>query len=286
MSAEVLRDVVAMQSRAEDLRRSGKRIGVVPTMGALHDGHLSLIRTAREHADVVVTTIFVNPTQFGPGEDFQQYPRNPEQDTKLATEAGASILFMPDDRQMYPEGFLTSVQTDRVATILEGAVRPTHFRGVTTIVAKLFHITNPHVAVFGQKDIQQAFIVRRMIRDLNFDIELIVAPIVRESDGLAKSSRNVYLNPTERTGATCLFRALRKAEELVGKGERDIGRVREAMQPILLSGGPTAIDYVACLNPETFEEVTAVPSPVLLIAAAARFGRTRLLDNIMIQVSR
>lgn len=281
---EVVRNISDMQERAEGLRRSQKRIGVVPTMGALHEGHLSLIKIARAHAEVVVTTVFVNPTQFGPGEDFSRYPRTPERDAALASQAGSALMFMPDAKEMYPEGFLTSVQTDRVSGILEGAIRPTHFRGVTTVVAKLFHIVRPHTAVFGQKDIQQAFIIGKMIRDLNFDVELIVAPIVRETDGLAMSSRNMYLNPGERARATSLFHSLQRAESAVKNGERNPGHIREEMMEVLRSASPTAVDYVALLNPETFDEVTALPSPNLLIALAVRFGSTRLLDNMMIQV--
>lgn len=281
---EVVSDIGMMQARAEAVRLSGKRIAIVPTMGALHNGHLSLIRTARNNADVVVTTVFVNPTQFGPDEDFRRYPRDPERDARFASEAGSSIVFMPDEKAMYPPGFLTNVQTDRVAATFEGAIRPTHFRGVTTVVAKLFHIVRPHVAVFGQKDIQQAFIIRRMIRDLNFDIELIVSPIVREEDGLAMSSRNVYLSASERKGATSLIRALRKAVEMAGAGEKSLERIRKEMMSILEGGKPSSIDYIAFLNPETFDETSVMPSPSLLIALAARFGATRLLDNVVIQV--
>lgn len=282
---EVVHDIPAMRSKADELRLSGKRIGLVPTMGALHEGHLSLIRIARQHADVVITSVYVNPTQFAPNEDFSQYPRNAKRDTELAATAGSTMMFMPGDREMYPEGFLTSVQTDRVASILEGAIRPAHFRGVTTVVAKLFLITKPHVAVFGQKDVQQAFIIRRMIRDLNFDVELIVGPIVREEDGLAKSSRNMYLNASDRKGATVLFRALRRAEELIQAGERSPEAIRKELMGILHSGNPASIDYLALMNPESFEDLSTVQSPALLIAVAARFGTTRLLDNMTIRVS-
>lgn len=282
---ETVTRIGEMQSRAEELRRKGAMIGVVPTMGYLHDGHLSLVARARKEADVVVTTLFVNPTQFGPGEDFERYPRDPENDERLASRAGTDILFMPATEEMYPAGFKTYVLTEGLSTVLEGAFRPTHFRGVTTVVMKLFHIVKPHLAVFGQKDAQQAAIISQMVRDMNLDIRLIIAPIVRESDGLAMSSRNVYLSPEERKNAVALFRSLRFAEDAVRRGERRVETIRNGMEEILRNAHVSAVDYVAFVRPGTFEVVERIDPPDILVALAVRFGKTRLIDNIVIPVS-
>lgn len=282
---ETVTRIGEMQSRAEELRRKGAMIGVVPTMGYLHDGHLSLVARARKEADVVVTTLFVNPTQFGPGEDFERYPRDPENDERLASRAGTDILFMPATEEMYPAGFKTYVLTEGLSTVLEGAFRPTHFRGVTTVVMKLFHIVKPHLAVFGQKDAQQAAIISQMVKDMNLDIRLIIAPIVRESDGLAMSSRNVYLSPEERKNAVALFRSLRFAEDAVRRGERRVDTIRNGMEEILRNAHVSAVDYVAFVRPGTFEVVERIDPPDILVALAVRFGKTRLIDNIVIPVS-
>ncbi|MEP0823113.1 MAG: pantoate--beta-alanine ligase [Ignavibacterium sp.] len=282
---ETVTRIGEMQSRAEELRRKGAMIGVVPTMGYLHDGHLSLVARARKEADVVVTTLFVNPTQFGPGEDFERYPRDPENDERLASRAGTDILFMPATEEMYPAGFKTYVLTEGLSTVLEGAFRPTHFRGVTTVVMKLFHIVKPHLAVFGQKDAQQAAIISQMVRDMNLDIRLIIAPIVRESDGLAMSSRNVYLSPEERKNAVALFRSLRFAEDAVRRGERRVETIRNGMEEILRNAHVSAVDYVAFVRPGTFEVVERIDPPDILVALAVRFGKTRLIDNIVLPVS-
>jgi len=282
---ETVTRIGEMQSHAEELRRKGAMIGVVPTMGYLHDGHLSLVARARKEADVVVTTLFVNPTQFGPGEDFERYPRDPENDERLASRAGTDILFMPATEEMYPAGFKTYVLTEGLSTVLEGAFRPTHFRGVTTVVMKLFHIVKPHLAVFGQKDAQQAAIISQMVKDMNLDIRLIIAPIVRESDGLAMSSRNVYLSPEERKNAVALFRSLRFAEDAVRRGERRVETIRNGMEEILRNAHVSAVDYVAFVRPGTFEVVERIDPPDILVALAVRFGKTRLIDNIVIPVS-
>jgi len=279
---EILRTVREMQARAEQLRLSGKRIGVVPTMGALHDGHSSLLSLARTQCDVVILTVFVNPTQFGPNEDYRQYPRDFERDERIAREAGADIIFTPDIAEMYPDGFLTYIVTEEAANTLEGKIRPTHFRGVTTVVAKLLHATKPHVAVFGQKDAQQLFIIRAMVRDLNFDVELLAAPIVRESDGLAKSSRNVYLSKTERTAASLLYRSLATAGEMIGSGERNLAKLRETIVGTLAAASPSGVDYVAFVDPGTFREVEDLGGDSVLILLAVRFGATRLIDNILV----
>ncbi|HEX9614179.1 MAG TPA: pantoate--beta-alanine ligase [Bacteroidota bacterium] len=283
---EIIGTVREMQTRADGYRRSGTTIGIVPTMGSLHEGHVSLIRLARGASDIVVTTVFVNPTQFGPNEDFNRYPRDIKRDEAVAAQSGSDILFCPEVREMYPEGYRTYVITDELSGILEGSVRPGHFRGVTTVVLKLFNIVKPHVAVFGQKDAQQAAIIGRMIRDLDLDIRLIVGPIVREADGLALSSRNAYLNPDERKRATVLYRSLLEAESAVRNGERSAASLRRKMQEILETGRPDSIDYVAFLEPETLREAKRVEPPSVLVALAARFGRTRLIDNSIIAVSK
>jgi pantoate--beta-alanine ligase len=251
-------------------------------MGALHEGHSSLLSLARTQCDVVILTVFVNPTQFGPSEDYRQYPRDFERDERIAREAGTDIVFTPDVAEMYPDGFLTYIVTEEAANTLEGKIRPTHFRGVTTVVAKLFHATKPHVAVFGQKDAQQLFVIRAMVRDLNFDVELLAAPIVRESDGLAISSRNVYLNKTERTAASSLYRSLATAGELIGSGERNLRMVRDTILGTLAAASSSEVDYVAFVDTETFREVEDLDGGSVLILLAVRFGSTRLIDNIFL----
>jgi pantoate--beta-alanine ligase len=281
---EVIRTIGDMQAWSEQTRMSGKRIGVVPTMGYLHAGHTSLMERARRQSDAVITTVFVNPTQFGPGEDYERYPRDFEHDRALAVRAGTDVLFVPDVREMYPEGYATYVEVEQVSRMLEGKFRPTHFRGVTTVVLKLLHITKPHLAVFGQKDAQQAFIVRKMVRELNLDVAIDVAPIVREPDGLAMSSRNVYLSPSERARATVLFRSLQLAEQRIQAGERSVESVRTAMLNLIASGNPTQVDYVAFVRPETFQEIQEIEPPAVLALLAVRFGSTRLIDNMLINV--
>lgn len=281
---QIITTIREMQELSEQVRLSGKRVGVVPTMGYLHAGHISLIETARGISDVVITTIFVNPTQFGPGEDFERYPRDLERDRTLATRAGSDVLFCPDVREMYPEGYATYVEVENVSKVLEGKFRPTHFRGVTTVVMKLLNITKPHVAVFGQKDAQQAFIVRKMVQELNLDVVIHVAPIVREPDGLAMSSRNVYLSSTERANATVLFKSLQLAERRIQAGERSVEKLRSEMLSLIASGNPTQVDYVAFVRPETFQEIEQIEPPSVLALLAVRFGSTRLIDNMLINV--
>ncbi len=274
-----------MRAIADDLRRQGKRIGLVPTMGYLHAGHQSLIRLAREHADTVITTVFVNPTQFAPDEDFTRYPRDLERDSRLAMEAGNDILFVPDTAAMYPEGYQTHVTVDRLTSPLEGKSRPTHFRGVTTVVAKLLLITKPHCAVFGQKDAQQALVVRQMVRDLDFGVDIIIAPIVREPDGLAMSSRNVYLSPTERAESIALVQSLRLAEKMVREGRRHAADIVGAMTALIGSRPSARIDYISVADSRTLAECETLDGhPEVLISLAVRFGRTRLIDNIILKV--
>lgn len=282
---QVIRHITEMQALAESLRKQGKRIGVVPTMGYLHEGHVSLIKLAREKNDVVITTLFVNPTQFGPDEDFERYPRNFERDREVADQAGTDVLFSPESNEMYPAGYATFVEVEGVSSILEGKFRPTHFRGVTTVVAKLLSITKPHEAVFGGKDAQQAFLIRRMVKDLNLDVQILVAPTVRELDGLALSSRNAYLTQDERSRATALYRSLQHAEKRVSQGERSASRLRSGMAEILSRSQPTKVDYVAFVDPKSFKEVELAEPPSVLVALAVWFGSTRLIDNMLVPIS-
>lgn len=275
-----------MQQTAEAIRSAGKRIAVVPTMGSLHEGHLSLIRLAREHADVVVTTIFVNPTQFGPSEDFARYPRNVELDVRLAASAGADHLFAPETEEMYPTGYRSFVEVGELGDILEGKSRPGHFRGVATVVAKLFHVTLSHVAVFGQKDAQQVAVIRRMVEDLNFHVQLVVGPIVREPDGLAMSSRNVYLTSTQRNEAAVLHRSLRHAEEMIHRGIRDSARIVDAMAGMISEQSSGTIDYISIADASSLKELASLtPRRAALISLAVRFGTTRLIDNAPVMMS-
>jgi pantoate--beta-alanine ligase len=281
---QVLKSIKEMQIFSEQARLEGKKIAVVPTMGYLHDGHKSLIECARSLADVVITTIFVNPTQFGPNEDFTRYPRDFEHDQVVASSAGTDIIFYPENAEMYPAGFNSFVEVEGVSNILEGAFRPKHFRGVTTVVTKLLNITKPHLAIFGQKDAQQAFLLRAMVKDLNFDIEIVVVPIVREADGLALSSRNVYLHDNERKNALVLIRSLRHVTERIRQGERSVPSLKKEMLDIIQSGSPTHIDYIAFVDPLTFSETENINTAEVLVALAVRFGSTRLIDNSLIPI--
>jgi pantoate--beta-alanine ligase len=281
----LIRDPLEMQRKAESARASGKRICVVPTMGALHEGHLSLIRIGRTHADTLITTIFVNPTQFAEGEDFERYPRPLTQDVAHAREAGTDILFLPERDAIYPPSFATSVAVEGLTEVLEGKSRPGHFRGVTTIVTKLFHLTKPHFAVFGQKDAQQVAVIRRMVADLNFDVEIIVGPTVRETDGLALSSRNAYLSPDERRAAPVLFQSLKRAETLIAAGERSHDAIVREMQRHIEQNCAGIIDYVSVADCETLRETAEIaPGQSVLVSLAVTFGRTRLIDNTLIRV--
>lgn len=280
----IIRSVEEMQREADRLRVAGKKIGLVPTMGYLHQGHVSLIEYARGMSDVVVLSIFVNPTQFGPNEDFERYPRDSERDENLAKGVGVDILFQPETSDMFSGDFQTYVDEQEASHVLEGKIRPSHFRGVATVVAKLFNISKPHIAVFGQKDIQQAFIVKRMARDLNFDVSIAVRPIVRESDGLAMSSRNIYLSQKDRSSATVLNESLKFAEQQMCGGERNIARLRSDIEQMILAKGASSVDYVAFINPETFKDTDAPGKSQVLVALAARFGSTRLIDNSLISL--
>jgi pantoate--beta-alanine ligase len=279
---ETISTVQQMQHWSDAARARGQRIGLVPTMGYLHAGHLSLVAEARRRADVVVASIFVNPMQFAANEDLARYPRDIEGDRRSLTEAGTDVLLLPDVKEMYPEGFQTAVTVGRVTRGLCGTSRPTHFEGVTTVVAKLFNMVKPHVAVFGQKDFQQLVAIRRMAADLNFDIEIIGAPIAREPDGLAMSSRNAYLTGPERQAALCLSRALRAAEEQVTRGETDALRVLAPARRIITDEPLARLDYAALVDPDTLEDVATVRAPALL-ALAVHIGKTRLIDNALLR---
>lgn len=256
-------------------------VGLVPTMGYLHEGHLSLIRRAKEECDHVVVSIFVNPTQFGPKEDLSKYPRDLDRDLSLIEPLGTDLVWMPSAEVMYPKGYQTWVEVEAITSPLEGAMRPGHFRGVTTVVAKLFNAVQPHKAYFGQKDAQQAAVIRRMALDLNFPVEIVVCPTVREADGLAMSSRNVYLDPEQRQAATVLFRSLSAARDLYEAGERDAEKIRGKMKEVL-AGEPLAEpQYVSCADYDSLEELTEITGKALL-SMAVFIGKTRLIDNFVI----
>lgn len=273
----IFETVEAMQTWALTQKRSGKRLGLVPTMGYLHEGHLSLIAEARKHAECVVVSIFVNPIQFGPNEDFAAYPRNEARDLELCKQAGAAAVFLPTPAVMYAPDASVYVEETALQHGLCGERRPGHFRGVCTVVAKLFNCALPDVAVFGQKDFQQAAIIRRMVRDLNFPIQIIVAPTVREADGLAMSSRNVYLNPDERLRALGLSRALQAVSERVAAGGAATAEVKALMEKVLVEHG-LRMDYAEIVDAETLKAVEqTMPGNVGLIAAFC--GKTRLIDN-------
>jgi pantoate--beta-alanine ligase len=268
---------VARQARAE-----GRSTGFVPTMGALHAGHLSLVRAALAESQPVIASIFVNPAQFGPSEDFQKYPRTIEADSQKLEDAGVNYLFAPESSEIYPPGFRTWVNVEGLSERLEGRTRQGHFRGVTTVVLKLLEIVQPRKAFFGRKDAQQARIIRQMASDLHLDSEIVVCPIVRESDGLAMSSRNAYLNPEERRAATILFRALDGARISISRGERDALRLTAAMREAIRTERLAELDYAELVDAETLEPVTRLRG-VCLALLAVRIGATRLIDNLLIE---
>jgi pantoate--beta-alanine ligase len=262
-------------------RKAGKKIGFVPTMGALHEGHLSLVRAAKAQSDAVVVSIFVNPTQFGPNEDFSKYPRTFEGDRKLLESEGADLVFAPSVEEMYPSGTVTFVTVEGLSERLDGVSRPGHFRGVTTVVSKLFNIIEPDLAFFGQKDAAQVAIVRRMVRDLKIPVEIVVCPIVREPDGLAMSSRNAYLNGEERKRALVLRRSLMAAEDVFKNGERRASKLIESGLRVFAAEPAVRLDYFQVVDPETLESVEIVSRPTL-VAVAGYVGATRLIDNVIL----
>jgi len=278
----IIEKVSEMQQQADAWRQEGKRIVFVPTMGYLHQGHLDLLRTARRLGDLTLMSIFVNPSQFGPGEDYQSYPRDLDRDIRLATEVGTDVAFVPLSEEVYPEGYQTHVEVTEVTRNLCGRSRPVFLRGVATVVTKLFHIVKPHAAVFGEKDFQQLVTIRRMVRDLNMDVDIVGHPIVRESDGLAMSSRNVYLNAEQRRIALRLNQSLQRAQVLVDAGERRAEALLARVKDFLTGDDGVRIDYVQLCQPETLEDVSLIDGPTLL-ALAAWVGPARLIDNCVLR---
>ncbi len=279
---KVVTSVAGMKALARRWRKDGRTIGLVPTMGYLHEGHLSLVRESKKRADVTVVSIFVNPTQFGPNEDFKKYPRDLAKDSAYLEKGGVDCLFRPDAAEIYPPGYRTYVRVEGLEDRLCGRSRPGHFRGVATVVLKLFDIVGPDLAFFGAKDAQQVLIIRRMAADLNLDVEVVTCPLVREADGLALSSRNAYLSAEERTAALSLSTGLRWAEKAVRAGERDAGRLVAGIRSVLEAEPLARVDYVEAVDPETLEPVAEVRGEVL-IALAAYFGTTRLIDNTRVR---
>jgi pantoate--beta-alanine ligase len=271
-----------MRSASRAARQSGRRLGLVPTMGALHEGHLSLVRAARSSADIVAASIFVNPTQFGPNEDLAKYPRSFERDRDLLQREGVELLFAPSVEEMYPAGAVTWVTVEELSNKLDGRSRPGHFRGVSTVVSKLFHIVEPDVAFFGQKDAAQVAVIRRMVRDLNLPVHITICPIVREADGLAMSSRNAYLDPEQRKEALVLQRSLLVVQQLIEQGESSASNLIVAGRQEFADKPSVRLDYFEIVNPDTLDPIQAIEDRAL-IAVAAYVGSTRLIDNLLIR---
>jgi pantoate--beta-alanine ligase len=282
---EIIRIPRIMQDTCKKHRLKGRSIGLVPTMGALHDGHLSLVKRAKMENDVTAASIFVNPLQFGPSEDLEKYPRDLDSDTGKLQRLEVDVLFLPDSSLAYPKGFSTHVEVEEISRKLCGSFRPGHFRGVATVVAKLFNIANPSRAYFGQKDFQQTVVIRKMAKDLNFDTEIVVCPTIREHDGLAMSSRNLYLDAAQRNAAASLYRSLRAGSDAVTAGERSVSRIKEMMNSLLSAEELiTRIDYASVYDPETLDEATEIRGEMLL-AIGARLGETRLIDNMLVSTN-
>jgi pantoate--beta-alanine ligase len=278
---QTIHDPSETQALCRSFRAAERTIGFVPTMGYLHEGHLSLMRRARQENDILVVSIFVNPTQFGPGEDYDTYPRDLDRDLRALDAVRADVAFVPSVQGLYPDGHRTVVEVHEITEGLCGASRPGHFRGVATVVTKLFNLVMPHRAYFGQKDYQQSVVVRRLVADLNLAVEIIVAPIVREPDGLAMSSRNARLTPEQRRAARVLYRALQRAEERVREGERQAKVLMDEMRS-MIEGEPLAsVEYIAACDPRTLREIDRIAGPALM-ALAVRFGSTRLIDNVLL----
>jgi len=280
VSPRVVRTVAGARRLRREAREAGRRVAFVPTMGALHEGHLALVRRARALGDEVWVSIFVNPTQFGPGEDYDRYPRDLEGDTRLLEREGVATVFAPAEREMYPEPPAVTVGFGGLEDVLCGASRPGHFAGVGLVVLKLFHIVEPDVAVFGQKDAQQAVLIRRLVADLDLPVRIEVAPTVREGDGLAMSSRNRYLGPEERAAAPALYRALQAGRRAVASGETGPAAVEAAMRAVLAAEPRLGVEYAACVDPRSLQPPAGIAGPVLL-AVAARLGGARLIDNVL-----
>src|SRR3989338_7731944 len=277
----IVRKTSEMQSLSSKVKREGRTIGFVPTMGYLHDGHLSLMRRARKDNDLVVLSIFVNPIQFGPHEDYKKYPRDFKKDERLAKGAGVDVLFYPAVKEVYPDGYSTYVEVDTLSNVLCGTSRPGHFKGVTTVVTKLFNIVQPDTAYFGQKDAQQTIIIQKMVHDLNMGLKIKVMPIVREKDGLAMSSRNVYLSKEERRDAVVLFSSLQEACDMIKSGEVISSRVISRIRDMIGEKKTARIDYVAAVDPLTLKDVKRI-SGTVLIALEVWAGKTRLIDNMVV----
>jgi pantoate--beta-alanine ligase len=278
---DIIKSIIEMNLWVQQKHRQNKTIGFVPTMGFFHEGHLNLMRTAKQQCDLVVVSIYVNPTQFGPNEDFSKYPRDLDRDFRLAEEVGVETVFVPFDKKIYPEGYKTYVQVEELSGKLCGKSRPGHFRGVATIVTKLINIVQPDVLYLGQKDAQQAILLQKMVYDLNINTKVVVVPTIRESDGLAMSSRNKYLNPEERQQATVLHQSLQLAKSIISSGEKESDKIIDAMQDMIRKQPNAKIDYIAIVDPETLEDIPVIEKHVL-IAVAVFIGKTRLIDNIII----
>jgi pantoate--beta-alanine ligase len=277
---KIIAQTSEMRRRSERDRQKGMIIAFVPTMGCLHEGHLSLMREGRKRGDVLVISIFVNPTQFGPGEDYDRYPRDLKRDLALIREVEADIVFTPSVHEMYPDSFQTSVEVHQVTQNLCGISRPQHFRGVTTVVAKLFNIVKPHLAFFGQKDYQQLIAIERMVKDLNMDVQVVGMPTIREPDGLAMSSRNAYLDSKQRKEALSLYQSLVKAGELFEQGERRAAMILQKVRRIIEQENAATIDYVKICDAHTLQDIDEIKAEAIL-AVAVRIGKTRLIDNII-----
>lgn len=276
---EIITAPEAFKHHADTVRGKGMTIGFVPTMGFLHQGHLTLLREGKKRCDELVLSIFVNPTQFGPNEDFETYPRNLEQDIAFAAKEGVNTVFNPQAKDLYPENFQTYVNLEKLPGHLCGLSRPGFFRGVATVVSKLFNIIKPHVALFGQKDYQQLAVIRQMVRDLNFDIEIVGVPTVREHDGLAMSSRNTYLSADQRPAALSLYQSLQTADKALKIGVVDAAKIITAATDLIASYPDTQIDYITICDPDTLEDVNVIKGPVVM-ALAVKVGKTRLIDNM------
>ena len=282
---KIINEVDKMKTYARIMKKENKLVGFVPTMGHLHEGHLSIIRVARKQADIVVLSIFVNPIQFAPDEDFEKYPRDIKRDEELAKSCGADILFYPKKESMYPSGFSTYVSVEKITERLCGKSRPGHFRGVTTVVAKLFEIVKPDIAYFGQKDAQQAFVISKMAEDLNMDVTIKILPTIRDEDGVATSSRNTYLSKSERKDAAVLYKALLAAREAVDSGERGAKKIVKRMREIISDTPSAKIDYISIAEVKSLKETSRIRGEVL-VALAVFIGKTRLIDNVILDTEK
>lgn len=278
----VIRSIKKLSSYIKDQKERSKVIGFVPTMGYLHQGHLSLVRRARKETDIVVMSIFVNPTQFSPREDFREYPRDLKRDIKLAESCGVDVIFYPSIKSMYPEGYLTYVDVEKITDFLCGRSRPGHFKGVCTVVVKLFNLVQPDIAYFGQKDFQQVIVIKKMVRDLNIPVKIKICSIIREEGGLAMSSRNTYLSEKEREDAKVIYEALCKAREMILKRERDPKVVTKQMKNLILSKSTSKIDYIAIVDTKNLDPLEETKGRVL-VAVACWIGKTRLIDNLIVK---